>query len=94
MAHMHIARPTPKTNHLLTTTHNTQHKHTNKKHRHHGPPKLPAFKGSNFTGECNHHVSRELSRLLQHGDVLFIDDTNFSFIYLTAVLCAAARHTH
>ena len=36
----------------------------------------------------------QIAGSLQHGDVLFIDDTNFSFIYLTAILCAAAQHAH
>jgi hypothetical protein len=94
MAHMHIARRTPKNQLPLahTTIHNTHTK--NIKHRHHGPPKPPASSGSNFTGECDRRTSRDQSRSLQHGDVLFIDDTNFSFIYLFIILSAAAQRTH
>jgi hypothetical protein len=68
------------------THNNTQHTTKNIKHRHHGPPKLPASSGSNFTGECNCITLRNQSRSSQHGDVHFIDDTNFSFIYFTIIL--------
>ncbi len=77
------------------THNNTQYtSKKNIKHRHHGPPKPPASSGSNFTGECNCRTSRDWSQSLQHGDVLFIGDTNFSFIYLTIILCAVAQRAH
>ncbi len=91
MAHVHIAWWTPRTHRLLTTTHNTHKKH---KTTHHGPPKPPASRGLNLTGECDLHTLRDRSQSLQHGDVLFNDDTIFSFIYFTAILCAAAQHAH
>ncbi len=65
---------------------NTQHTTENIKHHHHGPPKLPSSSGSNFTGECDCRTLRDRSRSSQHGHVLFIDDTNFSFIYFTIIL--------
>ena len=43
---------------------------------------------------ANRRTSRNQSQLLQHGYVLFLDDTNFSFIYFTTILCAAAQHAH
>ena len=74
---------------------NTQHTtKKNIKHHHHGPPKPPASSGFNFTGECGCHTPHNWSRSLQHGNVLFIDNTNFSFIYLTIILCAVAQRTH
>ena len=88
---MHIAQRTPRTNRLSTTTHNTQ---TKIKHRHHSPPKPPASRSSNFTGECNCCTSSNRSQSSQHSDVLFIDETNFSFINLTAILCEAAQCPH
>ncbi len=50
--------------------------------------------GFNFTGECKRRTLRDWSRSSQHGNVIFIDDTNFSFIYLTIILCAAAQRAH
>jgi hypothetical protein len=70
-------------------------KHTqNIKHHLHGPPKPPASRGSNFTGECDRCTARNRSRSSQHRDVIYIDDTNFSFIYLTAIWCAVAWQAH
>ena len=91
---MHIEQRISRTNRLLTIDNNTQHTHKYIKHRHHGPPKPPASRGSIFRGECDRCTSRDQSQSSQHGNVLFIDDTNFSFIYLTNILCAAAQHTH
>ncbi len=73
------------------THNNTQHTTKNIKHHYRGPSKSPAFSGSNFTGECNCRRSCDWSQSSQHGDVLFIDNTNFSFIYFTIILCAAAQ---
>ncbi len=72
------------------THNNTQHTTKNIKHHHHGPPKLPASGGSNFTGECNCLTLRDQSQLSQHGDVTFIDKTNCSVILFTMILQAAA----
>jgi hypothetical protein len=72
----------PKTNRLLHTQQQTTHNKKNIKHRLHVPPKPQASSGSNFTGECDRRTLRDQSQSLQHGDVLFIDDTIFSFIYL------------
>jgi hypothetical protein len=74
------------------THNNTQHTTKNINHHHHGPPKLPASSGSNFTGECNRHTSCDRSGSLQHGDVTFINKTNCSIIIFTIILQAAARH--
>ena len=95
-----LARRTPRNQlpleHTTTKTHiHTTHKTKNNiQHRHHGPPKPPASNGSNVTGECNRRTLRDQSRSSQHGDVLFIDNTTFSFIYLTIILCAVAQRTH
>ena len=98
---MHLHGGPQETNHFLNTqqpkhthAHTTHKTENNILHHHHGPPKAPASNGSNFTDECNHHTSRNQSRSLQHGDVLFVDDTNFSFINLTIILCAAAQRAH
>ncbi len=68
------------------THNNTQHTTENIKHCHHGPPKPPAISGSNFTGECNCRMLHDLSQSSQHGNVLYIYGTNFSFIYFTIIL--------
>ncbi len=82
-----------RTNRLLHTqqhtTHNIKHKH-----HHHGPPKLPASSGSNFTGECNCRTSCNWSRSSQQGDVIFIDKTNCSVILFTIILQDAAWRAH
>jgi hypothetical protein len=72
------------------THNNTQHTTKNIKHHHHGPPKLPASSGSNFTGECDRRTLHDLSRSLQHGNVTFINITNCSDILLTIILQAMA----
>ncbi len=96
--HIHaLAQRTPRNQPLLEHTTTKTHTHTihkpqnNTQHCHHGPPKLPASNGSNFTGECNHGMLHDRSQSLQHGYVFLIDYTNFSFIYLTINLCAAAQ---
>ena len=91
----------PRTN-RLSNTQQPEHTHTHTTHKtknniqycHHGPPKPPASNGSNFTGECNLRTSRDQSRSLQHDNELLIDNTNFSFIYLTIILGAAAQRAH
>ncbi len=75
-----------------STHNNTQHTTKDIKHHHHGPPKLPASSGSNFTGECDCRTSRDRSRSLQHDDVTFIDETNCSVNLCAIILQAAARH--
>ena len=90
-------RNQPPLKHITVITHTHTHNPQNKNnihHRHHGPPKPPASDGSNVTGECNCRGWCDWSWSSQHGDVLFIDDTNFSFIYLTIILCAAAQRAH
>ncbi len=76
-------RQTPKNQPPLThtTTHDTQHTTQNRKHRHHGSPKLPASSSSNITGECNRCTSCNLSGSSQHGNVLLFDSTNI-FLHL------------
>ena len=71
-----------------TTTHRT----TSKKHRHHDLPNLPAPGGFIFKGECDRRMSRDRSRSLQSGDVIFLDATKKSFILLTTILCASTQH--
>jgi hypothetical protein len=72
---------------------NTQHT-KNMKHPHHGPPKPLASSSFNFTGECICRTTCDWSQSLQHDNVLSIDNTNFSFIYLTIILCAVVQHAH
>ena len=61
------------------------------KHRHHSPQNLPAPSHPNFTGECDRRASRDRSQSSRSGDVIFIDETNKSFILLTNILCASAQ---
>jgi hypothetical protein len=64
---------------IASHTHNNTQ---NIKHHHHGPPKPPASSGSNVKGECDCRTLHDRSQSLQHGDLLFIDDTKFSFIVI------------
>ena len=64
---------------------------TTTKHRPHGPHNPPAPSDSNFTGECDRRTSRDRSRSLQSGDVIFIDETKKTFILFTTILCASAQ---
>jgi hypothetical protein len=87
--------PTASRTHNNQSTHTHTHKTKNNiQHHHHGPPKLPASHGTNFTGECNCRTSRNQSQSLQHGIEHLTGDTNFSFIYLTIILGAAAQRAH
>ncbi len=40
------------------------------------------YSGSNFTGECDHRMSRDRSRSSRSGDVIFIDETKKPLFYL------------
>jgi hypothetical protein len=71
----------------LHTT-NTTHTKT-KKHQHHDLPCTPASSGFNFIGEWDCHVLHDQSQSPQHGDVIFIDETNIFFILLTIILQAS-----
>ena len=68
-----------------------QHRTTSKKHQHHDLPRSPASSGSNLTGECDRRTSHDRYRSPQHGDAIFLCETNFSFILLTIILYAADR---
>jgi hypothetical protein len=46
---------------------------------------------SNFTGECDCRMLRNRSRSSRSGDVIFIDETNKTFILFTTILCATAQ---
>jgi hypothetical protein len=65
----------------------TQH-HKKQKHQHHDLPCPLASSGFNFIGECDRRMLRNRSWSLQHGDVIFIDETNIFFILLTNILKA------
>ena len=69
----------------------TTHRATSKKHRHHDLPRPPASSGSNFIGECDRRMSRDRSRSPQHGDAIFLRETNCFFILLPIILHAADR---
>ena len=69
----------------------TTHRATSKKHRHHDLPHPPASSGFNFTGECNRRTLRNRYQSPQHGNAIFLCQTNFFFILLTIILCAADR---
>ncbi len=67
-----------------------QHTHTSKKHRHHDLPCLLASSGFNFTGEWDCRTTRDGAWSAQHGDAIFLCETNLSFILFTIIQCAAA----
>jgi len=73
-----------------TRNHNT-HRTTSGKHRHHDLPRPPASSGSNFTCECVRLTSRDRYRSPQHGDAMFLSETNFFYILLTIIPYAADR---
>ncbi len=81
-----------RTNRLLHTQQHTTH-NINIEHHHHGPPKLPASSGTNFTGECNRRTLCNRSQSSQHGNVTFINKTNCSVILFTIILQAAVWRT-
>ncbi len=69
--------------HTLNTTQN------NKLHRHHDLPCLTASRDLNFIDECDPHIRGNRSQSPQHGNVIFIDETNLFFILLTFILQAS-----
>ncbi len=57
------------------------------KHRHHHDLPWPlASSNFNFIGECDCHTLRIWSQSTQHGNVIFIDETNKFLILLTIIL--------
>ncbi len=53
-----------------------------KKHQHHGFPHPPASSGFNFIGEwITVYCTIDLNLSTQHGDVVFIEETNEFFFY-------------
>ncbi len=71
----------------------TQHQ-KKKKHQHHDLPCPPASRSFNFIGECNYHILHNWSWSKQHGDVIFIDETNIFFILLTIIQQASDWHEY
>ena len=73
--------------------HNPPPQHTGKlkKHRHHDRHDPLASTGSNLRGKCDRRTSRDRSRWFRCGDVIFIDESNLSFILLTIILLALDR---
>jgi len=71
----------------------TQHKNTSRKKNIDTmiSPNPPAPSGFIFKGECDRRMSRDRSRSLRSGDVIFMDATKKSFILLTTILCASAQ---
>ncbi len=70
-------------------THNQHNTRKNKKHWHHDLPCPLASSGFNLIGECDHLILCDQSQSPQHGDVIFIDETNIFFILLTIILQAS-----
>jgi hypothetical protein len=56
----------------------TQH-HKKQKQQHHDLPRPLASGRFNFIGECDCRMLRNQSQSTQHGDVIFIDETNILF---------------
>jgi hypothetical protein len=50
--------------------------HKKQKHQHHDLPWPLASSSFNFIGECDCHMLRNWFQPTQHGDVIFIDETN------------------
>ena len=73
-------------------THNRHN--TTKKHWHHDLAQLLASSGFNFIGECDRRMLRDWSLSLQHGNVIFIDETNIFFIFLTIIPQVLDWHAH
>jgi hypothetical protein len=59
--------------------HNQNNTHT--QNQHHYLSCLLAISGCNFIGECDCHILRDPSQSLQHGNVIFIDETNIFLFY-------------
>jgi hypothetical protein len=68
--------------------------HHNKKHWQYDLPWLLASTGFNFIGECDRCMLCNWSQSKQHGDVIFIDETNIFFIILTIILQVLDRRAH
>ena len=81
----------PAIHHAITQP--TQH-HKKQKHQHHDLPWPLASSGFDFIGECDRHMLHNRSQTTQHGNVIFIDETNIFFILLTIILQVLDRHTH
>jgi hypothetical protein len=77
-----------------TTTDQQQRARAHKKHQHHESPRPPASSGFKLIGKFDRRTSRDRPRSPQCCYVFLIDYTNFSFIYLTINLCAAAQCAH
>jgi hypothetical protein len=65
-----------------TTTHAVQHK----KHQHHDLPLPLASSGFNYLGECNCSTSRGQSQSAQHGNAIFLFESNEFSILFTIIL--------
>ena len=70
----------------------TQH-HKKQKHQHHDLPQPLASSGFNFIGEWDCRMLHNQSQSMQHGDVIFIDETDIFFILFTIILQASDRST-
>jgi hypothetical protein len=71
----------------------TEH-HKKQKHRHHDLPQPLASSGFNFIGECDGRMFCDQSQSMQHGNVIFIDETNIFFILLTIILQVLDRRAY
>jgi hypothetical protein len=71
----------------------TQH-HKKQKHQHHDLPQPLASSGFNFLGECDRCMLRNRSQSTQHGDVIFIDETNKFSILSAIILQVLDRPAH
>ncbi len=72
----------------------TQH-HKKQKHWHHDLPRPLASSDFNFIlGECDCHMLCKWSQSTQHGNVIFMDETNIFLILFTINLQVLDRRTH
>jgi hypothetical protein len=76
---IHITRYLPAMN-RCEHTQPTQPKNTI--YRHHDPPHPPASSSFNLTGEHNRCKLRNRYQSPQHGNAIFVRETNYSFIFL------------
>jgi hypothetical protein len=81
----------PAIHHAIThNQHNTtKNKNTNSKFS-----PTAGFQRLYFIGECDCRVLQNWSQSTQHGNAIFIDETNIFFILLTIILQVLDWHTH
>ncbi len=74
--------------------HTTNTTHKKQKYQHHDLPRLPAYSGFNFIGECDRCILCNWSQSPQQDNVIFINETNIFFMLLTIIVQASDQHAH